>query len=988
MNQRSIAAAALAFLLISGRLASAFDVKLSAPDSLFNLFIDGQAKPAFEVDITNLRNGEVPLSIHCTAVNLLGKPVNWNQTANFGDGAPTHLTLPMDVGPGFYQVTAEVKTATSQAIGTLEIGVIPQAYPGLRKESFFASNSANQLGKGLKFFHAIGFRIQRVHWAPPYPRGFKVPAQPNGALPLDFTKRDAELAENIANDTWILPIGGYSLENALTPLATDLGMHGPPRDDDEFCDTWATILQHYSQFDTIEFWNEPWIFGWTWAADGAAYRKLQKQWCEMALKVHPGLRIIAGNSPMFTQDHIQIDPSCYEHLLSGTSNHPYTASTGAISMRAGDQQRSMDLDAMLAKEMGLPFHYLTEGGTEYQTPDAARDMLQKERDAQADITRSTPDDQKNSETYLAAVRETRRIDALLKAMPNNQDNNANAYKVVQYFLHAALCGCYQANVQWEIGYGPTWTRSNVTFATMTHFIEDRPIVADIWPSNELIWGAVFANPKFVTDAVKALPRAADIGSRWNVPVPDDRASDTTKVAVIWTNTGESNDKLDNDGTLTVDDPGDIRAYDCTGQEIAKTGSALAVPFTEYPVYLTSDQLDVVTLRSKVADARIEHVTPVNFYGLSLMHPASEKQSLVVRIENQLNRQVHGKLSAVPLDAGSGAAPEAVDFTIPPAKLIEVSVPWNGMAEKDSNQYPVQISADTDAGSVSKTQLINSSHFVKRTITVDGSLDDWSGIAPLLLDSDQLSSDIDLSQYLLNPGLDKPNLSGARPRIINRVYTAYDDDNIYLAAAVTEATFKCTAGEPVVKGRAAKKVTLPYKQGEPDGLNHIRSCGDAFIFAFGFRDRDPNHGRQMDDPYAWKGIFYDVDNEYAVNMSTDGPQLTRLFSPDGTRSTPYQTEQVPGVGPVEGAKIVIKRDEDKQLTIYEMSIPRRELSLFDPARGRLRFGFVATNSEQVGAQASLQYSQAAGVFDHWNSEGSYSPSYMQSLPCQTFSGIDR
>ena len=41
-------------------------------------------------------------------------------------------------------------------------------------------------------------------------------------------------------------------------------------------------------------------------------------------------------------------------------------------------------------------------------------------------------------------------------------------------------------------------------------------MADIWPSNEMIWGGIFANPKFITPEVKALPRAKELSVRWNV----------------------------------------------------------------------------------------------------------------------------------------------------------------------------------------------------------------------------------------------------------------------------------------------------------------------------------------------------------------------------------------------------------------------------------------------------------------------------------------
>ncbi|HUU11036.1 MAG TPA: hypothetical protein VM431_10925 [Phycisphaerae bacterium] len=144
---------------------------------------------------------------------------------------------------------------------------------------------------------------------------------------------------------------------------------------------------------------------------------------------------------------------------------------------------------------------------------------------------------------------------------------------------------------------------------------------------------------------------------------------------------------------------------------------------------------------------------------------------------------------------------------------------------------------------------------------------------------------------------------------------------------------------------------------------------------------------MDDPYAWKGHFYDTDYHYAAHVSTEGDQLIRQWGPDTGRRIAYQTDKVPGYGPVRGATIKIRRDEAAKVTVYEMAIPRRELAMFDPAKGRCRFGFVLGNDEKLGLGGGLEWSAAAGVFDHWYASGSFGPSWVSQLPCQTFFGIE-
>ena len=91
---------------------------------------------------------------------------------------------------------------------------------------------------------------------------------------------------------------------------------------------------------------------------------------------------------------------------------------------------------------------------------------------------------------------------------------------------------------------------------------------------------------------------------------------------------------------------------------------------------------------------------------------------------------------------------------------------------------------------------------------------------------------------------------------------------------------------------------------------------------------------MDDPYAWKGDFYDTDYSYYANPSAKGDMLTRVWGPDTQRQDGYQTAKVPGMGPVPNARIKITRNEDTKITLYEMAIPRAEIKLFDPEKGAL------------------------------------------------------
>lgn len=890
------------------------------------------------------------------AEDVFGMPVDWGPKVAVdvpAGGKWAQYDVLLEEGMGYFSIFAQVKGEGETVATWTNLGVIPEPHPGIRKDSLFSSNTSGLFtGRKLDLLQAVGMKVQRAHFQPSVTA--KQPGR-DGAYPLDFRRQDAAFAEAKAHGLWVLPIAGYSFQGAglfhRTKLAEKTGMYGPPDDFNAFVKTWEAILRHYPEITTHEVWNEPWIFGWTWAAPPGEYRRLQKMWSEMALEVNPDNRIVVGNSTMFVIDHIEHDPSCWKGLIGATSTHPYGYGTGQPTFRAGDTFRSMDYGVQVSRRMGLKYLYLTEGGTQYATP----------RDAQAAGPQPIP-----------------------------QNNIENARKAVHYAVCLSLTGGFMSNNQWGIGYGADWTIPNTGFAVMTHFLEDRPVVADIWPEHNLIYGGVFANPKFVTDEVRALPRAKELTARWDVPVPLERSGDKTKVAVIWSYTGPGENEQDKDGTLVFSRGPDLRAFDMSGREIKPKGGTLLLPFNESPVYVTTQRLSVVELRERVGNAVIDNITPVNLYTHPLLRPADQAQDILVRVQNQMNRAVNARL-LLNIDGRRETTEAAI--TIPSGKLADVPVPWPGVNVSPENQYGVTVTVETQTveenaeprklKTVTRRQIVQVGNFIKRAIRVDGSLGDWDGATPVVLDSRMLHSKFDPTEYLLNPNLERPTGTAEEKRIVARVYTAYDDTNVYVAAEVHEDTFECSAGKPVVK----RGVELPYRSGMPDGLSHVIFCGDMMQLGFGFRDRVPGHGRQMDDPYAWKGHFNDTDYVYNVHASTEGDMLVRQWGADTHRRNAYQTDKVPGVEPVRGAKIKITRDEDKKLTIYEMAIPRGELKLFDPARGRFRFGFILRNNEGVNG-GEMNWSEAAGVFDYWRNQGSFSPTWSHRIPCQTFFGIER
>lgn len=938
-----------------------FDADLQVTGGAHRMFRQGVDQPALQIEAwsTNGASHEIVAEIDVT--DIFNRPASDTLPSVplhlASDGSKLRTTLPLTFGIGYYAIFVTVREGAVSITRSIDLGIVWPPYPGPRPNSFFSTNASPQQGQDLQLLETIGMKVQRMHFIPAIATSsMNWPTElPAGqAVPLNFDGLDREWKAMQAHGLWVLPVVGYSLGAASvfdrTPLAEQLRMYGPPNDNERFIRTWETVLRHYPELTTIEFWNEPWTFAWTWAATPEAYRQLQQEWCKMALTLNSHYRLLAGSSVPFVRDELEPFPDSWEGLLQGITHHPYTDGALQKSFRTGDVFRSIDELPLAARDLGLPYGYLTEGGTAYRS---SRPWNEKE--------------------------------------PFN--NIENAQKLVQYYVVAALAGAFMGNAQEGIGYGPGWTKSNTAFAVLAHFMEDRVPLIDLWPRQELLWGGIFANRKFATPAIRSLGRGSELAARWNVNVPPEREDDDTKVAVIWGLTGRSAEWLDTRGELVIADASDLRAYDTTGEEIPAANGQLVLPLSPDPVYITSECLDVLALRDRIQGGLIRRLTPINFYALSLQAPASEKQSLIVRVQNQINRRLTGTLV---LRVAGTKEVVSTRFEVDPGALIEVPLPWPTLSPHADNRYPVGLTArldNSEAGPsesfppLARDQTLAVARFEKRTVHLTGALSDWADIRAVTVDSSSTQQANGDASSLQNPNEKQKSDHTGTKRITGQVYTAYDDDFVYVGAAVHEDQFHCSAGQPFTATVGNLTTTLPYLKGVPDGLHFITECGNVLQFSFGFRDRVPYIGRQIDDLWAWKGAFYDTDYSYVAHTSAQGDRLIRIWGPDAGRRNGYQTESVPGIGPVPGGVVKITRDDTNNLTLYEIAIPRQQLVLFDPDNGQCRFGFVLYNS-QLGNGGALSWSDVAGVFDYWQTPGSFPPTWKDHLACQTFFGIEK
>ena len=167
--------------------------------SLFNREVPAEGKKIEPVPLEVAGSGAVTLA----AIDIFGQPTGWKKDLNLTGQAQK---VDFDGGIGFFTIQAKI---ADKVEGSCEVGVLPPWHKGVRKDSFFGSNTSNvRQGQELLFLQAIGMKVQRTH----------------------FHGTSVQAVKNLADhDTWVLPIVGYAI-GAKSDWATQYNMHGPPKD--------------------------------------------------------------------------------------------------------------------------------------------------------------------------------------------------------------------------------------------------------------------------------------------------------------------------------------------------------------------------------------------------------------------------------------------------------------------------------------------------------------------------------------------------------------------------------------------------------------------------------------------------------------------------------------------------------------------------------------------------------------------------------------
>ena len=375
-------------------------------------------------------------------------------------------------------------------------------------------------------------------------------------------------------------------------------------------------------------------------------------------------------------------------------------------------------------------------------------------------------------------------------------------------------------------------------------------------------------------------------------------------------------------------------HDFYANPVPSKAGKIAVPLNELGYFLRTDGRpgSFTKLLAAITAAKITGLEPVEIIASDLTAPVGSKPKLKLKVTNVLNRPVRGALQATIEGLTLEPAKQGVALNGHESKEVFVTI-TGGSASLDNN-YKLLATFDGGAdGTKNHAELMHVNLIARRTITVDGNLDDWQDAIP-----QTSAKTVGVSQtekaYLPFVNWDRQSGGGAVT-----AWLAHDDKFFYFAAKVPRM-------DGLIRYETRnddaffypEKVTSKGKELTwPEGVRRFSYCKDFDIpsgngkhnVQIAFNAIPPENKAYLQHPAGTMPRFcayFDTDYEFALNKVGEayggGTEIFCLQRPGMMRKHffPRQPKAPIDGGPVKGeAKLVVKGN------VVECAIPWSELS---------------------------------------------------------------
>ncbi|MEI6519722.1 MAG: hypothetical protein WCO98_06745 [bacterium] len=236
-------------------------------------------------------------------------------------------------------------------------------------------------------------------------------------------------------------------------------------------------------------------------------------------------------------------------------------------------------------------------------------------------------------------------------------------------------------------------------------------------------------------------------------------------------------------TMTIKTSGSSYAlYDFYGNPVPTVHGKIVVPLNDLGYYLRSNgkRGSFDKLLKAVKDGRVVGYEPLTVVVHDPTAPIDKGGIVNIEVTNILNRAISGTFK-VTLEGLTVVVPDTLKFKPFEKKIIPALISGKG---NDANSYKLNLTFNAGKdGKAVHEEDIHCNFIAKRTIVVDGNLDDWNGVLP---------------QPVISDGVQRPTLmetawlpfkqyDTSYKKGLATGFMAYDKDNFYFAAKIADST---------------------------------------------------------------------------------------------------------------------------------------------------------------------------------------------------------
>jgi hypothetical protein len=317
------------------------------------------------------------------------------------------------------------------------------------------------------------------------------------------------------------------------------------------------------------------------------------------------------------------------------------------------------------------------------------------------------------------------------------------------------------------------------------------------------------------------------------------------------------------GTLTLPASRDWSLTDFTGNPVAAGGSRIVVPLDHRGFFLRASGRpgSFARLLAALARADIRGFEPVELVPTDFTAPLTRRPDLSVRVTNVLNRPVTGTLRAR-VD-GLSFAPRS-GIVLRPGETRTIGLRRTGGVARPANTYPATVAFEAGADGVAiRTETLHANVIARRTIAVDGRLDDWQGALPQVLSARGAAQSVTEQAWLPMVSFDRRVGTG-----LASGYVAADDRYFYFAAKIADGTVDAGTVRMATRDDSAYFYPAVSYASDPDATLAWRLA----------RDRAPDDGTAPEGTRSyWEDTDTNLSTAYDLDLPTDRKTQVALYA---------------------------------------------------------------------------------------------------------------